>query len=817
MQKLVSLLFLLLACLMASRAQNVITTTYDDRSGLSHWIVSDVAQDRQGFIWLSTWNGLNRFDGYMFKQIKVQPGDGTNIQSQVIRQMVMDDDGDILCLTSDGVFKLDTKSYRLADMPDSVRIMIPHNSHPSSFQDREGNLWQVQRYGITKTSPTHHPAQLVEGTGNVQARAFLRDRQNRWWLATKEDECIRIYQNNGDHTDKPLSDSATTNRLLRYLGQDGKLHQTRTPFGYRAYSIAEAANGDIWMGCKPGALLRLREQDDGTYQIKRITAEGLACDVIYHIVEDNDGRLWLATFGGGVHCLVNPSADEPFCVNFVGNEAFFDGAEKVRRILLTNSNNIICATTNGLVVGSINPEDIARSTFQRLLRNGQQVASLAGNAVMDVVCDGKGRIFIATENNGIDMITEECLFEHTATGDLQSLTFRHFNCQNSSLTSDVCLAITVKDDGRLFVVCSDQVMDFDPDSDQTVTFSRRFWNTASHFSEERPLQLPDGSWLFGQEQGAYIASSHSLYTPGYQPPLVFTELTVDGQPSDMGLCTKDTIVIDTDERNFTITFAALDYTDNSGIRYRHRLDDAPWSHADSEHSLTFHDLQPGEYVLKVQSTDRYGRWADNTRQITIIVLPHWYETLWARILAWLLVAVLITAVIYTIFYVRQLNMQRRELLEKYMRLIDTNSNANSHQVAQNEEHVSGSEPATDSTDSLPAQLSDADRKFLDRVMAYIEANLANSDANIDDMASAAATSRSSLNRKLHSLVGITAAQLLIDARMRKARQLLSVCQNSKPNIADIAYRCGYSDARYFSRCFKQKYGITPSEALSETA
>ena len=74
------------------------------------------------------------------------------------------------------------------------------------------------------------------------------------------------------------------------------------------------------------------------------------------------------------------------------------------------------------------------------------------------------------------------------------------------------------------------------------------------------------------------------------------------------------------------------------------------------------------------------------------------------------------------------------------------------------------------------------------------------------------TSRSNLNRKLRSLVGITATQLLIDARMQRARNMLrSVSESDSRNIADIAYSCGYTDPRYFSRCFKQRYGVTPSE------
>ena len=79
------------------------------------------------------------------------------------------------------------------------------------------------------------------------------------------------------------------------------------------------------------------------------------------------------------------------------------------------------------------------------------------------------------------------------------------------------------------------------------------------------------------------------------------------------------------------------------------------------------------------------------------------------------------------------------------------------------------------------------------------------------MASATATSRSSLNRKTKNLLGMTPADFLKEARMKKACQLLMTTSGS---INDIAYACGFSDAKYFSKCFKASRGISPSEYRS---
>ena len=62
-------------------------------------------------------------------------------------------------------------------------------------------------------------------------------------------------------------------------------------------------------------------------------------------------------------------------------------------------------------------------------------------------------------------------------------------------------------------------------------------------------------------------------------------------------------------------------------------------------------------------------------------------------------------------------------------------------------------------------------------------------------------------------MGVTATQLLIDARLEKAHQMLSanVGQSQVMSVTEVSYKCGYTDPRYFSRCFKQKYGKSPSE------
>ena len=93
-----------------------------------------------------------------------------------------------------------------------------------------------------------------------------------------------------------------------------------------------------------------------------------------------------------------------------------------------------------------------------------------------------------------------------------------------------------------------------------------------------------------------------------------------------------------------------------------------------------------------------------------------------------------------------------------------------------------------------------------RDMDYSAAS-AQADIRIGDLAEAAATSRSGLNRKMKSLMGVTPIDFIREARIQKACTMLA--QGLAVN--DVAYSCGFSDPKYFAKCFKADKGMTPTE------
>ena len=86
-------------------------------NGLSQGTVVSIQQDKKGYIWLGTWNGLNRFDGYTFKHYKAFPGDGCTLTTNRLIQTVLNSSGDIWCKNYDNkLYLFDTSAEKFIEI-----------------------------------------------------------------------------------------------------------------------------------------------------------------------------------------------------------------------------------------------------------------------------------------------------------------------------------------------------------------------------------------------------------------------------------------------------------------------------------------------------------------------------------------------------------------------------------------------------------------------------------------------------------------------------------------------------------------------------
>lgn len=119
-------------------------------------------------------------------------------------------------------------------------------------------------------------------------------------------------------------------------------------------------------------------------------------------------------------------------------------------------------------------------------------------------------------------------------------------------------------------------------------------------------------------------------------------------------------------------------------------------------------------------------------------------------------------------------------------------------------------------DSLGVEEESGDKKFLDKAMKVVKENYMNPDFDVADFINAMGMSKSLLNKKMQSLMGQSTNQFMRNYRLNLARELLlknKVSHNM--NISEIAYQVGFNDPKYFTRCFTKHFNVTPSSIMDD--
>ena len=838
--RILTLVIILSWSIMARGQSQCSVTHFDEFSGMAQWYVTQIVQDRQGMLWFATWNGLNRYDGYQFECFKSQVGDGVDMPTDRIQDMMLDEEGNLLCQVENRVFLFDIKACRYYKLPkeqeqeliarfaERAREEIDASHTPYLYKDpygtewaihrdgslafrkadnepweayhpdteigqdvyycttdREKNVWLKSHYGAYRLSFKKKPYTFFPQEKPTQTRYFYLDRQQRYWVTTKEDATIRLF-------DK-------TNRLLGYLGRDGRLHDRYTSFGSPVYCMTQDAGGQFWLGSKPDGLFRLRENEAGTFSITQFRhrpddRQSISQDHVVYLKPDFLGRLWIGTFQGGLNCIEHPEEDAPvFLHKDNGLRLPKDDGLRVRQFHITKQGILLAATTTGLLVADISKKNLNEVQWNYHVKDCHRSSSLSNNATMHVAEDRQHRIFVCTESGGVNQIVSENLLN-------RQLEFKRY-CMSDGFPSDVALSAFAADD-YLLIVSNNQLIQLYPDREGADQYRAFFWKDRLRFSDAEPIRLPDGRHIFGLQNGAFTIRMADVKKSSYVPPIALTGLSVENCPLRRAVNALDSLILQPHERNFTIYFSSLDYSDDADISYAFQMGAShdQWNYIHHDHSATFLDLQPGTYQLRIRSTNGDGLWVDNVRTLTVIVTPTFWETPWAKMLYFIIAVSIIWFIIHTFRYVKKIKRQQRETHEAYLALMNT-------------QHLKTESAVTQHPTEPISKLRPEDDAFMQKAMRFIEEHIGDSNINIGDMADATATSRSGLNRKMKSILGVTPLDFIREARIRKACQLLK----EGLSVNDVAYGCGFSDPKYFGKCFKAEMGMTPTEYKVENS
>lgn len=149
------------------------------------------------------------------------------------------------------------------------------------------------------------------------------------------------------------------------------------------------------------------------------------------------------------------------------------------------------------------------------------------------------------------------------------------------------------------------------------------------------------------------------------------------------------------------------------------------------------------------------------------------------------------------------------LKQRMANIINNQRTLQQNYLEQIKQHTAKEEPEEGQIIRLTAtNIVDEDKQMMEKLLAYIDEHIADPNLKIEDLAFSVCLGRTVFYSKVKKLVGISPVELLRQIRIQRAEDMVA---KSTQTFAQIAYSVGFSDSRYFGKCFKQQTGFTPSE------
>ena len=623
--------------------------------------VRKVYQDSKGFLWIFTGlPGIIRLDPETGVKQYLNTPSGYMASSPENELFIYEDpNGVVWTIPYKGIFSYyDEKSRELKVYFTPGRNHIPYSPIiKTTYVDKQNNLWIKSQRSFIKMFFPPSPYTYRELDNYFDTKSFLFDSDEHLWIATKKG-IIRIMD--------------SQKNLLGYLSPDGELAQTETVFAEGGiYVMLKDQAQTIWLGSKENGLFRLvprnRPYHYEVYHYMNNPSDpySISDNKISCIDEDHNGRIWIGTYGGGLN-LVEEKEDG--AIRFIHAENKLSGfpinrTNSIRCMVEGPGHTMLVGTIEGLITFSSDFSDYENIRFYLNLPRPQVADGLCSADVMSVLRTTDETIYCYCYGGGLCKLVSSNLLS-------DELRFRSFGKE----TSPLARALIEDKNHNIWIGSETDITLFDVHDQTFESFGETFFNRSFNYSECLPVTDRQGDILMGTEGGMLVFSPDSIVKQTYEAPIVVTGIKYSEDNLSHVLSDADYLEIPTRRRNFTISFAALDYTNSLDIEYAYKLDDNQWYYIGKKNSVSFVSLPAGKYQFQIKATNGDGIWMNTVKTVTLQVLPTFWETGWAKAFYLVVVLVISLAIGYVFFYIyylkHKVNMEQRLAEIKVRSFID---------------------------------------------------------------------------------------------------------------------------------------------------
>ncbi|MBR4688695.1 MAG: hybrid sensor histidine kinase/response regulator, partial [Bacteroidales bacterium] len=339
------------------------------------------------------------------------------------------------------------------------------------------------------------------------------------------------------------------------------------------------------------------------------------------IAEDERGRIWIGGTASSVLCYDKTDRSRKF-VDLTEQPT----ATYVQDLCVTEPGKMVAGVTN-MFLREINTYT---DEVTVLGMTDEEQAGIIRRSVListDLFLDSSGDLWLGTIANG--------LIRHSRKDNTTSPV-------EGAPCPDIC-SIEEDRQGNIWVATMNGLGKYDRTVGAFVNYSEADGIGGDQFSERASCILPDGTLVFGGNHG--LTWFNPLDVPQKRSvPLVFEDLKIhnvlvapgEASPIRAELRKEPDIFIKDDQNAFSISFAALDYSEHERTHYYYMMEgyDPDWVDAGDNHEAYYSNLPAGKYRFRVRITNNNQSIVETEKSLTVRILPPWYRTWWA----WLLYA-----------------------------------------------------------------------------------------------------------------------------------------------------------------------------------
>lgn len=416
----------------ATPAQPYYFRHYQVEDGLSNNTVICGIQDKTGFLWFGTKDGLNRFDGYQFRRFNPEnPASQHTITYNPITGLFIDQDGSMYVGADGGLYLYHADEEHLSLLIDSIHFV--HNI----LADTHHNMWFIADGGICRFNSVTKQMRRLPHPSHANITSLDLDKEGNLWCATAEGFVEKYNASTGNFTAYNVfshSKPVATGLLQKILIGGDKMYIGTYEQGIKEFDLSSKTYKDLliynedktnvivrdilqvslneyWFATESGIYIWNTDTQAFTHLKKKFQDPySLSDNALYTLCKDREGGVWAGSYFGGVNYW---SAANAFFQKFFPDNTFTSISGSAVREICEDKNGNLWIGTEDAGISKINPQTGAIRQFEPDgTKNTISYSNIHGLFIDDTL------LWIGTFEHGIDVmdIRTEKVIKHFSAG-----------------------------------------------------------------------------------------------------------------------------------------------------------------------------------------------------------------------------------------------------------------------------------------------------------------------------------------------------------------------------------------------------------------